>query len=73
MVLDDLLDLRLELGGDVAGGNLLEERALCRRQVLAELSFPLGDLVDGDGVKLKGICQSTCETERMGEWHIRDR
>lgn len=52
MVLDNLLDLRLEFGRNRAGGDLRQERALCRGQVLTELSFPLGDLVDGDGVEL---------------------
>ena len=55
MVLDDLLDLRLELGSDRASRDLLQERALCRGQVLTELSLPLGDLVDGDGVELEKV------------------
>ena len=53
MVLDDLLDLALQLRRDLAGRDLLKERALRRREVLAELALPLGDLVDGDGVELK--------------------
>ena len=52
MVLDDLLDLALQLRRDLAGRDLLKERALRRREVLTELALPLGDLVDGDGVKL---------------------
>ena len=55
MVLDDLLDLALQLRRDLAGRDLLKERALRRREVLAELALPLGDLVDGDGVELGGI------------------
>ena len=55
MLLNDLLDLGLELGCDRARGDLLQERALRRRQVLTELSLPLGDLVDGDGVELERV------------------
>ena len=51
MLLDDLLDLGHELGGDVALRDLGEERALGSGQVLKELSLPLGDLVDRDGVE----------------------
>jgi hypothetical protein len=51
VVLNDLLDLLLKLGGDVALRDLLEEGLLGRREVRAELSLPLGDLVDGDRVK----------------------
>ena len=53
VVLDDLLDLALQLRRDLAGRDLLKERALRRREVLAELALPLGDLVDGDGVELR--------------------
>lgn len=52
MVLDDLLDLLLNVGRHVTGGDLLEEGGLLRGEVLTELAFPLGDLLDGDGVKL---------------------
>ena len=55
MLLDDLLDLRLNLGGDVALGDLLEESALSRGEVSTELAFPAGDLVDGDGVELEAV------------------
>ena len=54
MVLDNLLDLRLNLRGNLALGDLLEESALSRGEVSTELAFPAGDLVDGDGVKLWG-------------------
>lgn len=53
MVLDDLLDLRLNLRGDLALGDLLEESALSGGEVRTELGFPAGDLVDGDGVELQ--------------------
>ena len=51
MVLNNLLDLSLELGGDVASRDLVEELGL-GVEVLTELSLPLGDLVNGDGVEL---------------------
>ena len=50
MVLDDLLNLRLNLGGDLALGNLLEESALSGGEMCTELGFPAGDLVNRDGV-----------------------
>lgn len=53
MVLNHLLDLGLNLRRDLASRDLLQERSLCRGQVRAELSLPAGNLVDGDGVKLK--------------------
>lgn len=53
MVLDDLLDLGLDLRGDVASSDLGEERTLGGGQVSTELSFPLDDLVDGDGIELR--------------------
>ena len=52
MVLNHLLDLALDLGGDRTLGDFLEEGTLGRSQVSTELSLPLGDLVDGDGVEL---------------------
>lgn len=52
VVLDDLLDLLLDVGRHVTGGDLLEEGGLLRGEVLTELTFPLGDLLDGDRVKL---------------------
>ena len=51
MLLDDLLDLALELRGDVASGDLLKELALGGGEVSTELGLPLGDLVDGNGVE----------------------
>lgn len=53
MLLDNLLDLGLELRGNVTSRDLLEESTLGGAEVLTELSFPLGDLVDGDDVELK--------------------
>lgn len=52
MVLDDLLDLALNLGRDLALRDLLEESGVRRSEVGTELRLPLGDLVDGDRVKL---------------------
>ena len=52
MLLNDLLDLALELGGDVASGDLLKELGLSGGQVSTELTLPASDLVDGDGVEL---------------------
>ena len=51
MILDDLLDLALKLRGNVAGSDLGEESALGGGKVFTELSLPLGDLVDRDGVE----------------------
>ena len=53
MVLYDLLDLRLDLGGDLALGDFLEETAVGGGEVRTELAFPASDLVDGDGVELQ--------------------
>lgn len=55
MLLNDLLDLGLEFRGNVTSRDLLEESALGRGEVLTELSFPLGDLVDRDDVELQGV------------------
>ena len=52
VVLDDLLDLGLELRRHGTSSDLGEESSL-GLEVLAELSFPDGDLVDGDGIELK--------------------
>lgn len=51
MVLDDLLDLGLELGVDVALGDLGEEGGLAL-EMLTEVGLPLGDLLNGDAVEL---------------------
>lgn len=53
MVLNNLLDLGLHIGGDITSGDFGEEGGLCGVQVLTELGLPLGDLVDGDGIKLE--------------------
>ena len=55
MVLNHLLDLALNLGGDLALRDLLKERAVGGSKVGAEFTFPTGDLVDGDGVELGDI------------------
>ena len=53
MLLNHLLDLALNLGGDLALGNLLEESALSGGEMCTELGFPAGDLVNRDGVELQ--------------------
>ena len=68
MVLDNLLDLRLNLRGNLALGDLLEESALSRGEVSTELAFPAGDLVDGDGVELEAVMElvrSKCEDANL--------
>ena len=56
MVLNHLLDLRLDLGGNLALRDLLEERTLGGGEVSAELTLPASDLVDGDRVELRQGC-----------------
>ena len=51
MVLDDLFDLTLQLLRDSSLRDLLKKTSLRRRKVLAELSFPLDDLVNRDGIE----------------------
>lgn len=51
MVLNDLLDLGFQFRGDGASRDLLEEGVL-GGEMATELGFPLGDLVDGDGIEL---------------------
>ena len=53
MLLDDLLDLLLNVGRDLARRDLLQQRLLRAAQVRAELKFPPCDLVDGDRVELQ--------------------
>ena len=54
MILDNLLDFTLNLGGDITLRDLLQQSRLCRGQVRTELTLPFCDLVDGDGIKLRG-------------------
>lgn len=56
MVVNNLLDLRLKLGGDGAGGDFFQERSLRSSEVSTEFGFPFGNLIDGYGVKLEKIC-----------------
>ena len=51
VVLNDLLDLRLNVARNVARRDRLEELSLLAREVLTEVGLPLGDLVDGDRVE----------------------
>jgi hypothetical protein len=53
VVLDDLFDFLFHLGGNSARGDLLEQSILRRGQVSAEFFFPLGDLVNWDGIELQ--------------------
>ena len=71
MVLDDLLDLGLKLRVDVTLGNLGEEGLLSGSEVLTELSLPLGDLLNGDGVEL-GKTLAT-NKRHVKEKNLRDR
>ena len=52
MVLNHLLDLRLDLGGDGTLGDLLQQSTLGGGEVSTELTLPARDLVDGDRVEL---------------------
>ena len=68
MVLDDLLDLGLDFGGDGASGDLGEEGLVRAGEVSTELAFPAGDLVDGDGVELEAVMElvrSKCEDANL--------
>lgn len=51
MILDGFLDLTLKFWCHGTGSDLLEESSLGSCEVLTELSLPLGDLVNGDGVE----------------------
>jgi hypothetical protein len=51
VVLYHFLNLRLHFRCHIPSRNLLEERCLCCK-MLTEFSFPLGDFVDRDRVKL---------------------
>jgi hypothetical protein len=53
MVFNDLLNVRLHFWGNITSRNLFKQRALSRRQVLAEFTLPLGDLVYRDRVQLE--------------------
>ena len=53
VIFNDLLNLSLHLWCDVTSCNLFEQSGLGRRQVLAEFTFPLRDLVHWDGVQLQ--------------------
>jgi hypothetical protein len=52
MVLNNLLDLGFKLRGDDTSSNLLEKGSLRSGEMFTELSFPLGDLVDSNGIQL---------------------
>jgi hypothetical protein len=53
MVFNDLLNVCLHFRGNVTGRNRFEQLALSRRQVLAEFSLPLSDLVHRNRVQLQ--------------------
>jgi hypothetical protein len=55
MVFNDTLNVRLHFWGNITSRNLFKQRALSRRQVLAEFSFPLGDLVYRDRIQLEPV------------------
>lgn len=52
MVFNDLLNVRLHFWGNITSRNLFKQRTLSCRQVLAEFTLPLGDLVYRDGIQL---------------------
>ena len=52
MVLNNLLDLAFKLRSDNTGSDLLEKGPLRSGEMFTEFSFPLGDLVDSDGIQL---------------------
>ena len=72
MVLNHLLDLRLNLGGDLALRDLLEKGALSGSEVSTELTLPASDLVDGDGVELNNGVRADLATEQSNV-DLRDR
>ena len=52
MVLDDLLNLGLDLRGDLTSGDFLQKGTLSGGQVRTELTLPASDLVNRNWVKL---------------------
>ena len=71
VVLDDLLDLALNFWCDLARRDLGEERTLGGSEMLTELGFPAGDLVDGDVVEL--MKRVSWRTVGAGGRCLRDR
>ncbi len=55
MVFNDPLNIRLHFRGNVTSRNLFKQWSLSRRQVLAEFTFPLGDLIYRDRVQLQTV------------------
>jgi hypothetical protein len=53
VIFNDLLNVCLYFRRNVTSRNLLEQRALGRRQVLTEFGLPLSDLVHWDRVQLQ--------------------
>jgi len=48
------LNLLLDFVGDVSRRDLLKERALRAREMTTEFSLPSDDLVNGNGIELRG-------------------
>ena len=55
VVFNDPLNVCFHFWGNIASRNLFKQRALSRRQVLAEFALPLGDLVYGDRIQLETV------------------
>ena len=55
MLLNDALDLLLGLRRNSALGDLGKQSLLRAGEVLAELALPADDLVNGDGIELRGM------------------
>ena len=55
VVFNDLLNFRLHFWGNITSRNLFKQCALSRRQMLAEFTLPLGDLVYGDRIQLEPV------------------
>lgn len=71
MILDNFLNFTLNLWGDVALRDLLQESCLRRGQVSTELTLPFCNLVNRDGIKLCRILEIKGEVERT--LNIQDR
>ena len=72
VVLDNLLDFTLNLGGDITLRDLLQQSSLCRGQVRTELSLPFCDLVDGNGVKLCDDSESRTKQRQYATYETVD-
>lgn len=72
MIFNDLLNLRLNFRRDVTSRNLFKQRALCRRQMLTELTLPFSDLVNGDGIQLRRMSVGGSAGHKQGTYKTVD-